>query len=149
MVTSLFITKYTGGYAAILGSGVLLFLGYAMRFLSEAFGPIASAMQQLNPSLAETARVLDRFPKGWLRSVFIPYMTPSLLRAFLLVFLACMKELPITLLLGGATGLRTLAFRTWDRYNEALWHDAGLSGLILLLTAFLITTVTLRWKINA
>ena len=149
MVSCLFITKYTGGYAVVLGSGILLFLGYSMRFMSEAFGPIASAMQQLNPSLAETARVLDRFPNGWFKKVFIPYMTPSLLRAFLLVFLACMKELPITLLLGGATGLRTLAFRTWDRYNEALWHDAGLSGLILLLTAFLITTVTLRWKVNA
>ena len=105
-------------------------------------------MTQLNPRLAETAKVLDRFPADWIKRVFVPYMTPSVLRAFLLVFLACMKELPITLLLGGATGFRTLAFRTWDRYNEALWHDAGFSGLILLLTA-VITTVTLRWKTNA
>ena len=29
---------------------------------------------------------------------------------------------------------------------EALWHDAGFSGLILLLTAFVITTVTLDGK---
>ena len=149
MVACLFVTKYTGGYALVLGSGALLFLGYSMRFLSEAFGPVASAMMQLNPSLAHTAQILDRYPLPWFKRVFIPYMMPSLLRGFLLVFLACMKELPITLLLGGATGLRTLAFRTWDRYNEALWHDAGLSGLILLLTAFLITTVTLRWKSNA
>lgn len=149
MVTCLFITKYTGGYAMVLGSGALLFVGYSMRFMSEAFGPVASSMTQLNPRLAETAKVLDRFPTDWIKKVFVPYMTPSVLRAFLLVFLACMKELPITLLLGGATGFRTLAFRTWDRYNEALWHDAGFSGLILLLTAFVITTVTLRWKTNA
>ena len=124
MVTCLFVTKYTGGYSVVLGSGALLFLGYAMRFMSEAFGPVASSMTQLNPRLAETAKVLDRFPNDWIKKVFVPYMTPSVLRAFLLVFLACMK-VPITLLLGGTAGFRTLAFRTGDRYNEALWHDAG------------------------
>jgi ABC-type Fe3+ transport system permease subunit len=67
----------------------------------------------------------------------------------LIVFLACIKELPITLLLGGSTGFKTLAFRTWDRYNEALWHDAGVSGLSLLLVALLMTIITLQWKRNA
>ena len=33
MVTCLFITKYTGGYSVVLGSGALLFLGYSMRFV--------------------------------------------------------------------------------------------------------------------
>ena len=65
----------------------------------------------------------------------------------LIVFLAILKELPITLLLGGATGAKPLAFRIWDRYSEALWHDAGLSGLILLLLALSISFVILKERI--
>ena len=40
------------------------------------------------------------------------------------------QRLPVTLLLGVATGLKTLSFRVWDRYAESLWRDAGLAGLI-------------------
>ena len=67
--------------------------------------------------------------------------------AKLVVFLAILKELPITLLLGGATGAKPLAFRIWDRYSEALWHDAGLSGLILLMLALTISFVLLKERI--
>jgi iron(III) transport system permease protein len=146
MVVCLQITKHTGGYNLVLSTGLLLFCGYAMRFLAEAFGPIASSMTQLNPRLIETAKSLKGFPFPWFQKVFLPHVSPSMLTAFLIVFLACIKELPITLLLGGPTGYRTLAFRTWDRYNEALWHDAGLSGLLLLVIALIMTSVTLHGK---
>ena len=149
MTLTLLITKYTGGYHLILSSGILLFSGYAMRFLSEGFSPIASSMSQINPQLSDIAKILDRYPKPWVQNVLLPHIVPSIVRAYFLVFLACIKELPITLLLGGSTGLTTLTFRTWDRYNEALWHDAGFSGLILLLIAFMMTVVTLHWKADA
>ena len=149
MVSCLQITKFTGGYSIILSSGVLLFLGYAMRFMAESFGPIASSIVQFNPRLTETAQTLGSYPHPWFRKVLLPHLNPSVLRSFLIVFLACLKELPITLLLGGATGYKTLAFRTWDRYNEALWHDAGVSGIILLMIALPMTIFTLRWKQHA
>ena len=149
MSLTLVITKYTGGYHLVLSSGILLFSGYAMRFLSEAFSPIAASMSQINPRLSDISRVLDKYPKPWVQNVLLPHVVPSIVRAYFLVFLACIKELPITLLLGGSTGLKTLTFRTWDRYNEALWHDAGFSGLILLLIAFIMTMMTLHWKADA
>ena len=95
----------------------------------------------------ETAKVLDRFQRLDQKGS-VPYMTPSvLLKVFARVL--SLYERVADYCHWCATGFRTLAFRTWDRYNEALWHDAGFSGLILLLTAFVITTVTLRWKTNA
>jgi ABC-type Fe3+ transport system permease subunit len=45
---------------------------------------------------------------------------------------AVLKDLPITLVLAGPTGIRPLAARLWDRYNEALLADAGAAGLTLL-----------------
>ena len=64
----------------------------------------------------------------------------------LLLFLAVLKELPVTLLLGGAVGLNTLAFRVWDRYTEALWLDAGIAGLVLLAVSLVVVSATLRWR---
>ena len=46
--------------------------------------------------------------------------------------LAIVKELPVTLLLGGPVGVRPLSFRIYDRYTEALYHDAGLAGLAVV-----------------
>jgi len=50
------------------------------------------------------------------------------------------------LLLGGAMGWRTLAFRFFDRYQEAFLHDAGLAGLMLLLFSFILLVVALPWR---
>ena len=73
-------------------------------------------------------------------------MAPGAAAAFSIGFLAILKELPITLMLGGATGMSTLAFRVWDRYSESLWHDAGLAGLLLVALALGVLTLTLRWR---
>ena len=86
MIVCLNITKYTGGYALVLSSGLLLFLGYAMRFLSEAFGPIASSMMQLNPRLMETAQSLDRFPLPWFKVFSTTYSSESITSIFTCIF---------------------------------------------------------------
>ena len=128
----------------MLSSGVLLWVGYATRFLAEAFGPIQASLHQYPTAHVEIARSLNRFPGAWLRSSLLPHLKPALVTSLLISALAILKELPITLLLGGATGRRTLAFRTWDRYNEAMWHDAGVSGLILVLGSLVLTLILLR-----
>ena len=144
MCVALMISKKTGGYGLMLSSGVLLWVGYATRFLAEAFGPIQASLHQYPTDHVEIARSLNRFPGAWLRSSLLPHLRPALVTSLLISALAILKELPITLLLGGATGRRTLAFRTWDRYNEAMWHDAGVSGLILVLGSLVLTLILLR-----
>jgi ABC-type Fe3+ transport system permease subunit len=78
--------------------------------------------------------------------VTLPSLAPSITVAFLIGFNAILKELPVTLLLGGATGLQTLSFRVWDRYAESLWHDAGISGLLIVGLAMLAVVLTLPWR---
>ena len=133
-------------YAALTGSGVLLMAGYAVRFLAEGFAALKTAILQLDPRQEESARVLGASRARWLRQIALPALAPGVAASGLLLFLAILKELPVTLLLGGAVGLKTLAFRVWDRYNEALWHDAGLSGLILLGLSLCVVVATLRWR---
>jgi len=122
-------------YAPLLASGVLLMAGLALRFVAEAFGPVRAAALRVDPRLWDAARMLGA-PRGrYLRSVVLPGLSPGVASAAVVVFVAVVKELPVTLVLGSATGLRPLPYRVWDRYSEALWHDAGLAGLLLVAVA--------------
>jgi len=146
MQSTLLITKHTGGYAFLLSSGVLLFFGYALRFLAEGFGPLFSATEQLDPRHEESAQLLNPSPQKWFSRIVFPQVRPAMLASFLLVWLAIIKELPVTLILGSALGKKTLAFHIWDRYEEAFWHDAGLGGLVLIIMALICFSLTLRWR---
>ena len=54
MLAALAASRATGGaglYRALLGGGVLLFLGYALRFVAEAYGPLKTTFLQLDSRL--------------------------------------------------------------------------------------------------
>ena len=133
-------------YAWLLGTGILLFLGYATRFLAEAMAPLETGVLNLDPRQEAAARALGAGRVRWLVEVALPSLVPGGVTAAMLTFVAILKELPITLLLGGPSGWRTLAFRTFDRYNEALFHDAGLAGLCLLGLTLSAVLITLRMQ---
>ncbi|MEC7949416.1 MAG: ABC transporter permease subunit [Myxococcota bacterium] len=152
MLVALTASRALGGgglYAALLSGGGLLLLGYALRFVAEVFGPLRSAVLGLDPRQRETARVLGATWATWARRIAAPALAPGLGAALVVGFVAILKELPVTLLLGGATGLTPLAFRVWDRYNEALHHDAGVAGLLLVGLTLSGVGLTLRWRRHA
>jgi iron(III) transport system permease protein len=152
MLVALTASRALGGgglYAALLSTGALLLLGYALRFLAEVFGPLRAAVLGLDPRQREGARVLGVGFAGWARRVALPALAPGVGAALVVGFVAVLKELPVTLLLGGATGLTPLAFRVWDRYNEALHHDAGVAGLLLVGLTLAGVGLTLRWRRHA
>ena len=133
-------------YVMLVGSGALLFVGYLIRFLAEGFASLRTAVSQLDPRQEDSARVLGVSRLRWFGFVAMPTLGPGITVTWVLLFLAIIKELPVTLLLGSATGRTTLAFRVWDRYNEALWHDAGVAGLLLVGLALLVLIGSLRWR---
>lgn len=149
ILMALFMGRYfelQGLYPWLLSSGILLLLGYAMRFLAESYAPLKASILMLDPREKDSARLLGANDWQWFKRVALPTLRPGVLTALVLAALAIIKELPVTLLLGGAMGLRPLSFRIFDRYQEAFLHDAGLSGLVLLLFSFTMTLVLLRWR---
>ena len=136
----------SGMYAWLQGSGILLMLGYAIRFIPESFAPLKTALLHIDPRHDEAARTLGSSFGKRLRHIHIPAMTPGIAAASVLVFVAILKELPITLLLGGAMGLTPLSYRVWERYEEAFLPDAGLAGLVLLSLALAAALLTLRFR---
>ena len=136
-------------YQLILNSGILLFIGYAMRFIAEAYAGVKSAILLFDPRLTETARILNTPRWTYLTKVFIPALMPGLTVAGILVLMNLVKELPVSLLLGGAMGIRTLSYQVYDYYQQAFLPDAGLAGLVILSLSFTLLTLTLRWRRHA
>lgn len=140
---------WKGLYPWLQGCGLLLMLGYAARFLPEAFAPLKTAVLHLDQRQLDTARTLGAPLLRRLHAIHLPALAPGTAAAAVLVFVAILKELPITLLLGGAMGLTPLSYRVWERYEEAFLIDAGAAGLLLLAIALAVVVLSLRFRRHA
>ena len=117
--------------------GILLVLGYVMRFTAEGYALLKPVFMRLDPRHEESARSLGASPKRVLRQIALPVFRPGMLAAFLLLFVSIAKELPVTLMLL-PTGTQTLAYRVFNAQEEASFPDVGLSGLILVALALML-----------
>ena len=129
-------------WLALEGAAVFLLLAYGMRFLALAFDALAPVMLRLDPRQWEVARSLGASRWVRWRRVALPQLAPGLAAAWILVFLAVAKELPITLILT-PLGRQTLAYRIFDAQQESSLPDVGLAGLTLMGLA-LGTTLVIR-----
>ncbi|HAC16238.1 MAG TPA: iron ABC transporter permease [Bacteroidetes bacterium] len=110
----------------------LLIVAYSLHFLAEAMGPVRSALYQAPPRLEEAARSLGLSPfTAFMRSTF-PLLRNGIVAGAALVFLSCMKELPITILLS-PIGFETLALNVWSYSNEAMFAEAAPFAIAILL----------------
>ena len=127
------------------GGSIFLLLGYVMRFLAQGYAAVKPAILQVDTRLVEAARALGADTFRRLRHVWLPSMTPGLLAAYVLLFIAVAKELPVTLMLM-PPGQQTLAYRVFDAQSEASLPDVGLAGLLLLAMVVLVQTGLNRWR---
>ncbi len=102
----------------------LLILGWTLATLALALGPIRSTLMQTRPNLEEAAHSLGHGPITTFTQVVFPRLRRSLFASFALVFLFCMKELPITFLLA-PTGYTTLAVTVFTRTSEGMMAEAA------------------------
>lgn len=108
-----------------------LLLAYVIRFVRIGFGPLASSMGQIKPSIVETAGILGAGKRERLFRVYIPLLRPGVLTALLLVFVEVMKEMPATLILR-TFGWDTLAVRIYELTEEGQWELSSLPALLLV-----------------
>ncbi len=82
-------------------------------------------------SLAASSRGLGVSRVGTFMRVTLPLLRHALGVSLALVFLSCMKELPLTMLLA-PEGTRTLAVRLWSETHEAAFAEAAPRALAVL-----------------
>jgi iron(III) transport system permease protein len=110
----------------------LLVFAYAIHFLAEAVAPVRSSMYMTGPRMEEASRSLGRGPWTTFWKVTLPVLRNGLIVSMVLVFLSCMKELPLTMLLS-PPGFETLAFNVWDASDDARFGDAAPFALTILI----------------
>jgi iron(III) transport system permease protein len=112
----------------------VLLLAYAVLFLPLAIGAVRASVSQSAVALEEVARSLGERPISVLRRVTVPLAAPGIAAGAALVFLACVKELPATLLLR-PTGTRTLATELWTQTGVGAYAAAAPYAALLVLLA--------------
>lgn len=110
----------------------LLVYALTLHFMAEAVGPVRSSLYLATPRMEEASRSLGRGRFATFVRVTLPTLRNGLIVSMALVFLSCMKELPLTMLLS-PPGTRTLATRVWSYSDDAQFHLAAPHALMILI----------------
>lgn len=118
------------------GSVTALIYAYLVRFMAVAYRPVEASLGKVTESMDMAARSLGASPATTLRRIHAPLMGVGILTGAVLVFVDVMKELPATLFLR-PIGYDTLATRVWQFTTEALWEQAALPALTIVLAGII------------
>jgi iron(III) transport system permease protein len=109
----------------------LLLIAYVIRFFPLAVHVVDDAVAAQNPGLFLAARSLGQSALGAWRKVVLPGIRPAIVAGLLAVFIAVIKELPVTLLLS-PMDFATLATRIWWLTEDAYYSAVAPTVLVLL-----------------
>jgi iron(III) transport system permease protein len=132
----------------LTGSAIGLVYAYVVRFLAVSLQTVEASLTRIPPSLDDAARALGVGAGGALRRVHLPLLRGGLGTALVLVFVETMKEMPATLLLR-PFGLNTLAVEVWERTSEAMWQEAAIPALAIVLAGLGPVLLVIRWSRGA
>ena len=110
--------------------------GYLVRFLALSFGTLEASLAKITPSMEGAARSLGHGPGRTLRRVHLPLMKGSVLTAAMLVFVDCMKELPMTTILR-PFNFQTLATFVHQYASDEQLGEASLAALTIVGTGII------------
>ena len=128
------------------GTIVAVIFGYLVRFLALSFGTMEAGLTKITPSMDGAARTLGQGPGATLRRVHLPMIKASILTAGILVFVDCMKELPITILLR-PFNYETLATYVHQFASDGLLEESAL-GAVTIVAAGILPVIILSRTIS-
>jgi iron(III) transport system permease protein len=120
----------------LAGSSVALVVGYAVRFLSISIGFVQAGLTRVSTEFDDVARLLGAGPLTLVRSVHLPLLRPALWGAALLVFVDCLKELPMTLLLR-PLNVETLSTYIYQFATRGSFEEGALAALLIVAVGIL------------
>ncbi len=121
----------------------MLVIALTIHFLAEAIGPIRASLLQANPKLEEAARGLGFTSLQAFIKVTLVLIRRGLLTSLALVFLSCLKELPITFLLS-PIGFDTLSRQIFGFTSESMFAQAAPYALSIVIASSLMVGLVLR-----
>ena len=114
-------------------------------FYPYAFITISRAMEKMDPSLEEASKISGASPLKTLMTITVPMMTPSIIAAGLLVFVASASVFGIPSIIGAPGQIYTVTTRIIDFVHigsEEGLNDAMALAVFLMLIANIILYIT-------
>jgi len=105
--------------------------GYLVRFLALSLGTVEAGLGKITPNMDGAARSLGHGAFSTMRRVHMPLMRTSVLTAVMLVFVDCMKELPMTTILR-PFNFQTLATFVHQYASDEQLGEAALAALSIV-----------------
>ncbi len=105
--------------------------GYLVRFLALSLGTVEASLGKVTPSMDGASRSLGRGAFATMRFVHLPLIKGGVLTAVMLVFVDCMKELPMTVILQ-PFNFQTLATFVHQYASDEQLGDAALAALSIV-----------------
>ncbi|MFL2932336.1 MAG: ABC transporter permease [bacterium] len=121
------------GEISLSGSLVIIIYAYSVRFLALSFGSIESSLSKVTPNMDAASRTLGMNSRKTLFKVHIPIIQKGVLASAILVFVDCMKELPMTLILR-PFNFETLSTNVYQFASDELFEESALTALAIVLT---------------
>ncbi|MDE0944932.1 MAG: iron ABC transporter permease, partial [Alphaproteobacteria bacterium] len=100
-------------------------------FLALSLGTVEAGLGKITPSMDGASRSLGRGALGTMYRIHLPLMRGSVLTAVLLVFVDCMKELPMTIILR-PFNFQTLATFVHQYASDEQLGEAALAALSIV-----------------
>ena len=117
--------------SVMIGTIVPIVYGYLVRFLALAYGTSEASLGKITPNMDGAARTLGSNPSQTLKRVHFPLMRGSLMTAAILVFVDCMKGLPLTIILR-PFNFDTLATFVYQYASDELLEESALGALTIV-----------------
>jgi len=126
----------------IYGTVAILLIAYATHYLPFGVRTTSAALRQLHPELEEAARVSGASWLRTMRRITLPLIQPTVLAAWILLFVMAMQEVSSSILLytSHSIVLSVAVFDLWENGNQS---DVAALGFVQLAASFLVVTVVL------
>jgi iron(III) transport system permease protein len=113
------------------GSAFGVILALTIRFMTLSESTLQSGLEKIPANLEHAARNLGQTAWSAARRVTLPMLKPSILVAFVLVFVDSLKELSATILLR-PIGFSTLSTYVYENASRAAVEEGAVAALVIV-----------------
>jgi iron(III) transport system permease protein len=134
---------YIGIPLPIYGTVLILAIAYVTRYLPIGLRTVAGGMLQVGSELEEASRVAGAAWLATFRRVMLPLLKPSLLAAWVLLFMIFFRELPMSLLLS-SRGNPVVSVVMFDYYQSGEMGPLAAIAMCVLVGVIAVVVVAHR-----
>jgi iron(III) transport system permease protein len=138
-----FYAAYTRPPLAIYGTGLILVLAFATRFLPIAYANSQAAIRSINPELEDAVRILGGSRLTAIHRVVAPLLKRGLAGGFILVFIPATRELSSAIFLY-SINTRVLSVLLFDKSDEGNFELLAAIGLVMVVITVLAVLIGFR-----